>query len=326
MPIRYPYPIEGEWEEPMQRAIQELVNIGSVPIPYYCQQPIYGLIDIDSSGKYYQKYLAKLRTSKIIKYSILRISCRVPSDPLPHCNEDGKILGHDIGLNYAVLEDALFKRASDLVVISNLSIPGSLGIDSPATFIDGHFYSTNHSIMPDTIRMARESSERIGWPVIHSIPLTTTMQWLSSPEWLLDKSGGTPLLRALSAFTYLLSDQLDVDVLAIMHALMGIEALYANGKEESIGEQIFKKAQLFLGEGIGVKKRIKSMYNFRSRVVHGEVDFPPRFMDMHDKQRRDVDDTIDIAVAILLATLQKMIVSNIKTLTFEYALRELGKD
>ena len=42
-------------------------------------------------------------------------------------------------------------------------------------------------------------------------------------------------------------------------------------------------------------------------------------------KREIVGDTVDIAVAILLATLQKMIVSSMKALTFEYTVRELSK-
>ena len=227
--------------------------------------------------------LTALRKSKGVKYSILRISCQVPSDPLPCYNPKGVFLGHDRAMSYAVLDESLFQRASALVVISNLSIPGSLSMHSPATFIQGKLYSSYPSMMPDVIKFARDSSDRIGWPVLQSIPISTTLQWLSSPEWLLDKSGGTPLLRALSAFTHLFSDKPDTNVLGIMYALMGIEALYAHGKEESISEQIVKKTQVLLGEGIGIKKRIGRMYAFRSKVVHGQLDFPPWFVEARDR-------------------------------------------
>lgn len=163
-----------------------------------------------------------------------------------------------------------------------------------------------------------------------NISLSTTINWISSPKWLLDQIGGSPLVRALNALTYLFSTGPELSALGIMYSLMGIEALYAQGQEESIGEQILNKTQAIFGSGEGLRKKIKGMYDLRSRLVHGQLDFVPCFTDWDPlelrKTQKKLDDTNDIAIAILLATFQKMIINDWKTLTFEYVLKEADSE
>ena len=178
----------------------------------------------------------------------------------------------------------------------------------------------------EEIKYAVETAAKSQWPKLTNISLSSTIKWISSPKWLLDQIGGSPLVRALNALTYVFSPEPELSGLGIMYSLMGIEALYAQGQEDSIGEQILYKTQAIFGSREGLRKKIKGMYDFRSRLVHGQLDFVPCFTDWYPSELRKtykkLYDANDIAIAILLATFQKMIINDWKTLTFEYALRE----
>ena len=106
----------------------------------------------------------------------------------------------------------------------------------------------------------------------------------------------------------------------LLWSLIGIEALYCSGKE-GLSEQIFTKTQIFLGEIIDYKKKLKQMYDFRSRLIHGDLNIPPNhFYDDDNPFRDQLFDSTVFAVAILTATLQKMVYENKKELNFKYKL------
>ncbi|QOY36478.1 hypothetical protein AWH56_001945 [Anaerobacillus isosaccharinicus] len=76
--------------------------------------------------------------------------------------------------------------------------------------------------------------------------------------------------RALSSFSFLLGkDYTNI----LFRSVMGIEALYAKGTS-SLQEQVREKSQLILGKQEAFKKVYTNMYNFRSRYIHGDLDFP----------------------------------------------------
>jgi hypothetical protein len=107
-------------------------------------------------------------------------------------------------------------------------------------------------------------------------------------------------------------------------ALLGIEAVYVVG-EEGITQQIHEKTQIYLGEKSNFKKSIKSMYNFRSKFIHGELEIPSYFRhhhssNEHEKYDKEITEATQLAVGILTATLQKLIIQDKKTLTFKYII------
>ena len=106
-------------------------------------------------------------------------------------------------------------------------------------------------------------------------------------------------------------------------ALIGIETLYCSGKE-GLSEQIFNKTQVVLGEIKDYKKRVKQMYDFRSRLVHGDLDVSPLHYDLDDVDeqqfQQNLYDSAILAVAILTTTLQQMVKRDKVNLRFQYVL------
>ena len=79
--------------------------------------------------------------------------------------------------------------------------------------------------------------------------------------------------RAISASSYLIKQQAyDVSPVDLVWALLAIEALSATGNE-GLKNQLMTKSELLLGKRFAYKKRFQRIYDFRSRFVHGDIDF-----------------------------------------------------
>jgi hypothetical protein len=181
------------------------------------------------------------------------------------------------------------------------------------------------------LQRAVELSAKIGWPNLQNIDLSTAWRWANTNISFSDGFDGTATGRALSAFSRLFEGgELD-EAVQLLWSMIGIEALYVTGKA-AIMEQVRERVQHFLGRQNTHKKKIAQMYEFRSRFVHGVVDFPglyligdadPRFEKYSDEQ----GETVNIAVAILVATLQEIIRRGWKGLTFETTVNDIrGSD
>jgi hypothetical protein len=101
-----------------------------------------------------------------------------------------------------------------------------------------------------------------------------------------------------------------------MWAMIGVEAVFA---PESAGvlQQLRGGARALLGYSQPAAKLISSMYEFRSRFVHGDLDFEgaASWKDLLEEEdgpaversRKDIGDALDMAIAILLASIQELI-------------------
>ena len=112
----------------------------------------------------------------------------------------------------------------------------------------------------------------------------------------------------------------------MLWSLVGIEALYTKG-EAGLAEQVKHKSQAFLGRQDAYKKEIAKMYDFRSRFVHGDLDFPGYLTPYESEgaERRyqeGLKASNDLATAVLVASIQELIRRDCKGLDFSYAVGE----
>lgn len=207
----------------------------------------------------------------------------------------------------------------DLVIIANIARPGTLRTH------EGYIFQSEKLSRPirevlDTLYGSLEIAEKIGWPTVHDLPVRLVWDW-SNANRLLKGDGQTPLSRSYNAFTYLF-DIGNTDH-HIFWALIGIEALYANGTIK-VMEQIIEKCQIFLGPLRTHKKSFKQMYNTRSKFIHGALPFAGKFGGggdtRFDSYSSDVSDATDFAQAILLSTLQQLAIKGWNELKFSFEL------
>jgi hypothetical protein len=166
------------------------------------------------------------------------------------------------------------------------------------------------------------------WRSFHS-----TWQWAIKQRGFLDGFSCSPVTRAINAFSHLIRQELfqiegynNPEIL--FWALIGIEALYAKGKT-GFPEQIREKSQVLLGIQSANKKKIGNMYDFRSRFIHGELDFIAPFLGVESKSKEDFSDVLSestgLAIAILIATFQALIQRGWSGLQFSYVVGDLSK-
>jgi hypothetical protein len=178
------------------------------------------------------------------------------------------------------------------------------------------------------LQRAVRMASKIDWPKLQRLDVAQAWQWANKHIDFLDSFSGRPTGRAINAFSGLLEKNTADEPMQLVWALIGIEALYVGGKV-SIMEQVREKVQSFLGKQETYKKKIVEMYNFRSRFVHGDLDFP----DLHligdgrpavERFDRELLESITMAVSILAATLQEIIQRDWNGLSFMYQVNDSG--
>jgi hypothetical protein len=214
------------------------------------------------------------------------------------------------------------KRLSDLLVLTNVARLGSIELADSVIVQDNCKLTTEIPIMDGLVaqeaaRVARETQ----WPTLFQMNCETVWNWASKRVTLLDGFDGTPMGRAICAFSRIFERKTADEPMQLLWALVGLEALYVKGKSELL-QQVREKSQVLLGPQSSFKKRISQMYDFRSRFVHGDLDFPGLYL-LGDarvefaKYSNDLFAATAIATAVLAATLQAVIRRDWDGLDFE---------
>ncbi|GLI04308.1 hypothetical protein YDYSG_03380 [Paenibacillus tyrfis] len=139
--------------------------------------------------------------------------------------------------------------------------------------------------------------------------------------------GGTPVERALSALTYLFGTSGEsTQGIDLFFTMIALEALYCSSNN-GIKEQLLEKSQVFLGVQNEYKKLFKSMYDYRSKFIHGGLNFPGKYhhfdaSDDFEKFTKETNDVILMAQSVLIATLQQLSKLNMHELNFKYSLEK----
>ena len=212
------------------------------------------------------------------------------------------------------------------LLAANIARPGVLSVVEGYGFVDEYFVGATKPFFADSLFGAIRASSETGWPKMILPPIAQTWKWLKESGVLVDGVGVEQLGRALSALSHLtsatLSSSSSVDLFWV---LLGLEALYARGNV-GLKEQLLGKTEVVLGPRTENKKLFGAVYDFRSRLIHGDVDVPLRFSQFdavekferfHEKLHRNEE----LALAALLGTLHWMVTHNVHSLDFVYALR-----
>jgi hypothetical protein len=227
-----------------------------------------------------------------------------------------------------LIEQAFCKRVSDLLVMANISRIGSMELKDSVVIQEGNLRKYSHLPQMDawSLQRAVELTESMGWPKLQTLDFAQVWRWFAEHEGLLDSFSNSAIGRALNAFSRLFEIGTRDEPMQLLWALVGIEALYVKGKVALI-EQVKGKAQAFLGPQEAYKKKIGKMYEFRSRFVHGDLDFPGLYLlgdarEAVEKFDRDLLESIALAVAVLVATLQELIRRDWTGLDYSYKVSD----
>jgi hypothetical protein len=228
--------------------------------------------------------------------------------------------------DFASFEHFVTSYTTHLIIYLNIAKPGAFYTDKGVTITIDHLDKKTKSSFPiiyNSIENSLRISKEYKWPIIKELPIKTTIDWLNNHWKAFETISSTKIQRALNAFSYLFHDNIgDFAPNNLFHALIGLEAIYVHGNS-NIQDQVNQKSQLLLGKRNDFKKIFSELYDYRSRYIHGQLNFTNKYFS-NDFDDQTIDQFLntynksDFATAILIASIQKHIEMN-KT-EFEYEL------
>lgn len=241
--------------------------------------------------------------------------------------EDSSEHAYGLYISYALGE--LKNRVAEIILAANIARPGSIQTGEDVGFLNGKIYYHNLSVhssegrITDVLWLTYEDAHKFGWPLISHMSVKLVWDWLNKFEGLRSGIISGKVGRALAALSCIIeSRNNDADLEIVMWSLVGVEAIFSKGNSQ-IQQQVIENTQLLLGPKQSYKQHLSKMYDFRSRFIHGEMDIPLAFNrdEFHDEDRFGKKhltpfQSATIALSILLATLQKLVLNSWTSIEF----------
>ena len=206
--------------------------------------------------------------------------------------------------------------------------PGALTVITGFAFANDACVGETPAFFAEDWYRATQASKKYGWPPLRALSIVRAWSWLASTRCIDAGIARHPVGRALAALSYAAPGSVDSESsLNLAWVLLGLEALYCTGNV-GLREQLVAKSELVLGPRVENKKAFGAMYDFRSRLLHGDMDLPLRYsaFDAVPDFERHYDDLGDyegLGLAALIGTLQVMIKNDWRELAFHYGLNGL---
>jgi len=188
--------------------------------------------------------------------------------------------------------------------------------------VDGEFIEKLRGIVtniPNSVAHHLDQNEQ--WPLIHSLDIWQTWEWVNNFPSFFRNLSKCKIGRALNAYTQLFhtSFSIETTVSDFFWSMIALEAIYTDS-HTGVNQALFDKIFLVLGKPTNFHKQIKEIYNYRSRLLHGQLEIPGKFS--YDNDDEDIDrhlklvDSEDSSVCLIVATLQYLVMNNIKEIEF----------
>jgi hypothetical protein len=216
---------------------------------------------------------------------------------------------------------------SNLLLLANIWRPGALTTTSGFAYCNEQHVGAAPAFHAEGWYRAADVAAKYKWPELNPGSVAVAWAWLAAAACIEDGIAKGPLGRALAALSYVASEgpNAEDDSLNLVWVLLALEALYCHGNV-GLREQLVSKSELVLGPRVENKRAFGAMYDFRSRLLHGDMDLPMRYSRFNavpafEQHYDDLSDHEGLGLAALIATLQTMIRNNWRSLTFSYEVQ-----
>jgi hypothetical protein len=182
-----------------------------------------------------------------------------------------------------------------------------------------HYYSKYYK---SPIHEAMEYIYKIDFKPRQDIEPEDVINWVFKSNGIFDGYSDTPFSRSLNFFTRLFVEDFRNDELSdFVWAVASIEALLVEGGRSSSGQLKEKLAAIFHDrvDVTKLSKGISDLYNFRSRMIHGDRQIKSAFRVNEDEiNSRFYEEyhSLLLAVGILVMLLREAIVRGVQRLEF----------
>ncbi|ODA41063.1 HEPN domain-containing protein [Desulfosporosinus sp. BG] len=160
------------------------------------------------------------------------------------------------------------------------------------------------------------------WPIVKCIPLNNSWNWYQSLNIGTKQLANTRIERVLFALMTISKNSIfdATNVIWLAHAL---EALYGN-PQRNIKQLLVERIRMFLKpERKGIETKIRKFYKYRSCFVHGDLGTKNPINNSLFEFNNEISDydcrlnsETDFSFAIVLSTIQKLILSNLYEIEF----------
>lgn len=218
----------------------------------------------------------------------------------------------------------LYSTLIDLYLAASVASPGSFYFWETWLYVDQKLLKREDGAL-SSLDNARERAAELKWPPIQTLSIRDVYTWLQHLPGFNDRRGIGRVGRAVAALSYLIKTPMnDQGELSLVWALLGLEALYGVGNV-GLKSQLLEKSEALLGPRLANKKQYGWMYDFRSRLIHGDTDLLFRHNDFDgtpefEKSWSERYECEGLAAAVLLATLQYLCINKTYSLEFKYSL------
>ena len=202
----------------------------------------------------------------------------------------------------------------------------NLSYSTNVDFLPGVVYSDNEEFIDKTkmigsdMMFAYEHAKTISWPNIRNLKLIDTINWFHNFSIHPDHKSTNDAHRAINAFSHLFSDFNIEKSDHLFWVMLGIEAILAKGIN-AISTQIREKSEIILGKPTEYTKKLNKLYDYRSRLVHGDTNIYPIFYDDYYSFKNEYDDYLAFGTSILIALIRELVYKQKTEFEFELKLK-----
>jgi hypothetical protein len=247
------------------------------------------------------------RARRRSKYCLLfSFSVECPRE-VPAFDTDGLSDDDLIGIERTVAAHELAQALYLIVLAMNIAYPGAGGLLGGA-IVEGDRLETSMANLDASEFTSYTAQGRPAWPPIHALPFQQVWSWLVRLPGLANTESPSPAGRAVNALSHLLVEPYSRAVI-LMWAMVGIEAIYTAGSGGLV-QQVRERTRVFLGVSDRSDKLVSTMYDLRSRFVHGDLNFAGAHgmgVTAAYAARDELAKATDLATSILLASVQELI-------------------
>jgi len=259
----------------------------------------------------------------------LDLPLKYPIDPLKEQEFSDKIQGRSYHESkppdYSELgnkwrnADRFVYQAYYFLALLQIAHPRMFYSEKMEVYIDDEFFY--HGVSMSNFLFDPWESHGNGWPKLHSIKMYDLWTWLVKYDINLLERSTSKAGRAILAILQIFSTKNFSVSHHLMWSMNGIEAIYKT-QWFQVTRQVVERSQLILGTTEGLDKSLNNLYDFRSRYAHGELDMYPIYheaditIDPVNKYYREVGSQIRLAILVLVASLQQLVIQDRSEFSF----------
>ncbi|AZQ57514.1 hypothetical protein EJ994_01325 [Maribacter sp. MJ134] len=207
-----------------------------------------------------------------------------------------------------------------LMLILNIASNSMVDFLEGSAYFDNGFHIGKTTTYISNMEFVYGHSYGLNWPIIPDITLSQVVEWFSENMHPYELSTNS-VQRGINSFSYSFYKPGQLESSNLFWMMLGIEAILCEGKSE-IQKQISMKLSLIFDTPPNFKKKINQLYNYRSRLIHGDLNLTGKFSYDRNELTEEYNNYLYFATSILISLIKDLIQKNKTKYEFEIILKD----